>query len=140
MGLFDKLKFWKKEEVPEFELGKYPGLEAAPPGTAMPEMAPPGGPGITEIPHLEELGPVPPPPTPLGARPFAPPGMPAPSAFAPVPSAPAQDMTRDMQIVQAKLDTLKVLLDSINARLERMERMQQPKEEEAVPLAVRRWR
>lgn len=161
MGLLDKLKFWKKEEPAAFDMGKYPGLEAAPPGAELPGFAPPAGlgpeagglPGMPgempaaggPAPHPEEFGPAPPPPLVRG------PGAPAPSAFAPALAGPAAmptgaaigaapDLTRDMQIVQAKLDTLKALLDSVISKLERIERGQQPKEEEAVPLSVRRWR
>lgn len=135
MGFLDKLKFWKREEeMPQFDMGKYPGLEATPPSAEMRSFAPPGSAGITEPPQLDELGPAPLPPV-RGIG-----GMPAPSAFAPAPSAPAYDVSRDMQVVQAKLDTLKALLDSVIGKLERIERAQPSREEEAVPLSVRRWR
>ncbi len=142
MGLLGRL-FGKKEESEELELGKFPGLEApsaaAPPGMG----SAPGGPGITEMPGgemppampgMEEIGPAPPAPFPGMGRPASP----APSAFAPQPAAPTPDIAREMQVVNAKLDTLKVLLDSINAKIDRLE--QKPREEEAVPLSVRRWR
>lgn len=129
--------FGKKEEAEELELGKYPGLEA--PGLGQPPGigSAPGGPGITEMPGermpgMEEIGPAPPAPFPGMGRPVAP------SAFAPAPSALPPDMAREMQVVNAKLDTLKVLLDSINAKIDRIE--QKPREEEAIPLSVRRWR
>ncbi len=148
MGLLGRL-FGKKEEPEELELGKFPGLEApsaaAPPGLG----SAPGGPGITEMPSgmpgeappmpgMEEFGPAPPAPFPgmgAGMR-----GQP-PSAFAPAPVQQAQlppEIAREMQVVNAKLDTLKVLLDSINAKIDRLE--QKPREEEAIPLSVRRWR
>lgn len=134
MGIFDKLKFWKREEeIPQFDMDRYPGVETTPPGAELQGMAPPGGRGITE-PPMEDLGPAPLPPS-RGMG-----GIPAPSAFAPAPSAPPYDVSRDMQVVQAKLDTLKALLDSVVGKLERIERAQQPREEEAVPLSVRRWR
>jgi hypothetical protein len=142
MGLLDKIKFWKHESPAEFDVGKYPGLEAAPPSTAAQGFSQPAGPGITQMPMLQEagpephpmeLGPAPPPPEFGGsiARQTL-----APAAFAPQPAMPAQDLGRDMQVLQAKLDTLKALLDNINAKLDRFA----PKEEEAVPLSVRRWR
>lgn len=164
MGFLDKLKFWKREEEAPLELGEYPALAAGPAPAELPGMAPPGmaqagGPGITELPdfaesdqpgrrpalpgemapgampHLEELGPAPPPPM-RGI------GAPAPSAFAPAPvmQPPAADLSRDMQIVQAKLDTLKALLESVTTKLERLDRKLPEREEEAVPLSVRRWR
>ncbi len=143
MGIFSKLAFWKREEAAPLELGQYPALEAGPPSARMPEFGPSGGPGLTEMPaepfggpmpHLAELGPAPSPP--MGMR-----APLAPSAFAPAPVAPPADMTRDMQVVQAKLDTLKALLDNINAKLDRLERSQPPREEaETIPLSVRRWR
>jgi hypothetical protein len=151
MSLLDRLKFWKREEPAEFELGRYPGLEAAPPAE-LPGMAPPGGAGITEMPAgmpseipggmpaggpppgMEDLGPTPIPPLRGSA------GQPVPSIISPsmMPPPGAAQPMGDMQLVNAKLDTLKALLDSINARLERMERQQRPLEEE--PMAVRRWR
>ncbi len=145
--------FGKKEEAEELELGKYPGLEAPGLGQQPGMGSAPGGPGITEMPGermpsgmpggmpeempgrmpgMEEIGPGPPAPFPGMGRPVAP------SAFAPAPSAPPPDMAREMQVVNAKLDTLKVLLDSINAKIDRIE--QKPREEEAIPLSVRRWR
>ena len=155
MGLLSRL--FGKKDSPELELGKYPDLEAGP-GLGQPqEMSSPGGLGLTEMPPsegamtgFEDIGNAPP-------APIAGMGMPAdrgvpgmrgqlapPGAFAPaqvMPSAPqGYDASRDMQIVNAKLDTLKALLDSVNAKLDRMERSQAPKEEEAIPLSVRRWR
>ena len=136
MGLLEKVMFWKKKE-PELELGKYPGLETVPPGAEMPAMGPAPAPGITEPPAptgpspLEEIGPAPPPPTPLG-RPSA---VPAPTAFQP-PAAVSPG--GDMQMVNVKLDTLKALLESINTRLERMERTQEARslEEEELAKAI----
>ena len=53
---------------------------------------------------------------------------------------PPQDMNRDIQIVQAKLDTLKALLDSVTAKLERIDRKLPEREEETAPMVARRWR
>ncbi|MEM4247557.1 MAG: hypothetical protein QXR48_03850 [Candidatus Woesearchaeota archaeon] len=137
MGLLDKLKFWKKEEPAGFELGKYPALERGP-AAEMPDMAMPPSEGLTEMPSMEEVRLAPPAPFSEMGRQAAP----APSAFAPAMPAPsaALDMTREMQVVNAKLDTLKALLDGINAKLDRLERAQMPKEEEPISLSVRRWR
>jgi hypothetical protein len=163
MALLDKLKFWKKEE-PEFDMGKFPGLEA--PDQTQPGMgSAPGMPGLTEMPAsegamagFEDIGNAPPAPFPgmpgasaieqPGRSLALPGGLPvgrgqsAPSAFAPAPVQqvqPQQDIMRDMQIVNAKLDTLKALLDSVNVKLDRIERVQAPREE-PVELSVRRWR
>lgn len=142
-----------KKDTPEIELGKYPDLEAGP-GLGQPqEMSSPGGLGLTEMPPsegamagFEDIGQAPPAPI-AGMGGGSVPGMRGqlapPGAFAPaqvMPSAPqGYDASRDMQIVNAKLDTLKALLDSVNSKLDRMEQ-KQPKEEEAIPLSVRRWR
>jgi len=157
MGLLDKLKFWKHEEG--FELGKYPGLEAGQPvegmmqgvqgmpeeqfgraapgmpeerfGRAPPEMRnEPFGPA-------EDLGPAPPPPMMGIGR-----GQMSVSPLAP-PASPVMQISQggagDMQVVNAKLDTLKALLDNITAKLDRLERTQQKEEVEVIPLQ-RRWR
>lgn len=149
MGLLDKLKFWKHEEG--FELGKYPALEQ-PPGTEVQSMAPPSAAGLTEAPaetpqvfgpqqQFEDLGPAPPPPmTGIGRGQLS--VAPLRESFSPIvsPSAPApQYPTGDMQVVNAKLDTLKALLDNIAAKLDRLERSQQKEEVEVIPLQ-RRWR
>jgi hypothetical protein len=140
MGLLSKL-FGKKEAPEEFDMGKFPDMEApvsqAPPGMG----SAPGGPGLTEMPGgmpgemPVDIGNAPPAPLlPMRGQP--------PSAFAPAPvmQSPAMpDISRDMQVVNAKLDTLKVLLDSINAKLDRIEQ-RQPKEEEPISLSVKRWR
>ena len=137
MGLMDKIMFWKKE--PELELGKYPGLEAGPASAEMPAMGPGPSPGITEPPApiggpspLEEIGPAPPPPTPLGRAP----AIPAPTAFpSAAPSAVPAPSDAAHEMINVKLDTLKALLESINTRLERMERTQQARSVEEEELA-----
>ena len=140
MTLLDKLMFWKKEEaLPELPVGKFPELET--PGLARPPGLPPapGGPGLTEPPSMgEDLGPAPSPPQ---LQPVQTP--PAPRAFSPSPApaqqGPAQTMSQDsMQVINAKLDTLKALIENMNIKLDRMEKQ---KTEEEIPVAVRgRWR
>lgn len=148
MGLLGRF-FGKKEEPAEFDMGKFPGLEAPA------SQAPLGGPGISEAPGDmmagmpgEDIGNAPPAPFPgMGTEGRMPAGrgQMAPSAFAPAPvmqgpsAAQVPDISRDMQVVNAKLDTLRVLLDSINAKIDRIEQ-RQPKEEEPMQLSVRRWR
>lgn len=154
MGFLSRM--FGKKDTPELELGKYPDLEAGP-GLGQPqEMSSPGGLGLTEMPPsegamagFEDIGQAPPAPiagmgmqggVPGMRGQLAPPGAFAPAQVMQVPSAPqGYDASRDMQIVNAKLDTLKALLDSVNSKLDRMEQ-KQPKEEEAIPLSVRRWR
>ncbi len=153
MALLDKLKFWKKEEPAEFDMGKFPGLEtpdAQAPGIGSAQ----GGQGLTEMPAsesamagFEDIGNAPPAPFPgmQGGVPVGRGQLAPPSAFAPAPvmqgpsAASGADFSRDMQVVNAKLDTLRVLLDSINAKIDRIEQ-RQPKEEQPMELSVRRWR
>ena len=152
MAFMDRLKFWKREETPELELGKYPALEDEP-RSGMPRfdqgMAPPSegltqmpgeSPDPSSLPPLEEIGPAPPPPgrAEFGGRTasIGRPSFSSPSAA----MTPPQDMNRDMQIVQAKLDTLKALLDSVTAKLERIDRKLPEREEETAPMVARRWR
>ena len=134
MTLLDKLMFWKKEEdLPKLPVGRFPDLEA--PGLGRPPGLPPapGGPGLTEAPSLgEDLGPAPSPPQ---LQPVQPP---APRAFQPAPVQQGPAMSPDsMQIINAKLDTLKALIENMNVKLDRMEKQ---KTEEEIPVAVRRWR
>lgn len=200
MGFFGRI-FGKKEnadsDIPELDLGKYPGMEQGPglgAPTEMGGMAPPSH-GLTEMPMSDDtgmgmgagndfsagrmqggmsggmqggmsggmrgemptgtgfddkfnddIGQAPPAPIPGMGRSSGSAGrvqmqMPAPSSFAPAQVMPTQgyDASRDMQVVNAKLDTLKVLLDSINSKIDRLEQ-KQPREEEPVSLSVRRWR
>jgi hypothetical protein len=130
MGLLDKLMFWKREEaVPSFEALSFPELQS-PPGTAPQPFAPPEA-GITSPP---DLGPAPPPPTEFREQQFVRPGF----TSAPQAMSPPAEANRDAQLVHAKLDTLKALLESVNAKLDRLERAQTKEE---LPVAeVRRWR
>jgi hypothetical protein len=150
MSLLSRL--FGKKEAPEVEMGKYPDLEQGP-GLGQPSGIGTlsGGPGLTEAPEgamagFEDIGQAPPAPITGMGMPAGRGQLAAPSAFAPAPvmqgpsAASGADLSRDMQIVNAKLDTLKALLDSVNAKLDRIER-QAPKEEEPVQLSVRqRWR
>jgi hypothetical protein len=148
MSIIDKIQFWKRKDE-HFDLGQYPGLEANAPLEPLGEGRFPENP----VPELNELGPAPLPPQGMGrgqgiASPLAPTRagasadpssfltQPAPSNFA--PSQAPQDSSREFQVVNAKLDTLKAILDGINAKLDRMDA---PKKEEVelVPLQ-RRWR
>jgi hypothetical protein len=114
MGMLDKL--FKRREEPI----------AAPPLGMAPPLAPPEfqsqAPGLAGIttPPLDSAG-----------------AMPSPS-FPAMPSAapqPAQEqaMNKDLQLISAKLDTLRVLLDSLVQRLDRIEQ-RLPAQEQAQPV------
>ncbi|OYT32509.1 hypothetical protein DRJ22_02735 [Candidatus Woesearchaeota archaeon] len=138
MSFLSKLMFWKKEGAPPLEappeLPPLPDLgkpaDLGPPPSEMPpslglpsekpsaEFTPPASPAHVpeSLPGLEE-------PSPSGF---------AQSRFAP-PSAPAS--ADKLEIISAKLDTLKAQLDSVLQRLERLEQFS--KEEH---LYRQRWR
>jgi len=153
MGLLDKVKFWKKKdefgELPDFGgmgsgMPKSPddnfgniGLgDQGPPGlgqempaidnTGLPELGKPPA-GTPPQPQASfgaqpSFGTQMPPPD-VTARPFAaaPPSMPP----VHVDEHPPADtkLTRDVEIVSYKLDTLKSAIDSINQRLANIERL-----------------
>jgi hypothetical protein len=107
MGIFDALKFWKKEED-EFSLDEpLPGMEEQPVIPEEPAMpthpsAPfhPGPAPSSELPsHVEE--------------PSVPPG----AAVQPM-------MSRDIELINSKLDAIRAILTSIEQRIAALERMQ----------------
>lgn len=102
MGVFDKLKFWKKNE-PSFappQLGDFGGEGPAPFEVPGPKE------GITKPPTME----------PVGEPTFGAPTL-QPTGFAqPAPQA-------SIELISAKLDTLKVMMENISARLARLEQM-----------------
>ena len=117
MGLFDKLKFWKKDDlgadVPPMEgLPPLPGEVKEPgfgdehvgAGAAPPMMHGPGS--FPQSPEFKE-------PTPSFE-----PRMPQP-AMQPLRPQPSQDL----DLVNAKLDAIKAILDNVNQRLANLERI-----------------
>jgi len=121
MAILDKLKFWKKEEeefkpeegfgaleeketMPGGELGRLPGEELGGLGPDLPPMEgeekPPTGipPELTGIEHK--------------------PPSHVPPTYAEIP--PQQ--LNQTEVISAKLDAIKASIDSINVRLERIER------------------
>ena len=101
----DKIFFWKHKEKPletphELGLGKEHDL----------------GLGLKE----EPLPPMPGQPSTPGVPPPSPPPS-ATSAFA----QPQQSIDKDIQLLSAKLDSLKAILDNINQRLANIERIAQ---------------
>jgi len=149
MVILDKLKFWKKKEE-EFEPEGFGALEEEPlegvpgepgmlPGEGMPPLPGEGpGPELAPMEGLpEEPGMLP------GERPdlSVTPGGEAttPSEYKPMeqrapppvqtpqPAQPPQ--MNQMEVISAKLDAIRATLDSINVRLERIERATHGKEE-----------
>jgi len=144
MGIFDKLKFWKKDNLPDLNMpgggmdaGLQPGMA---PGTdnigmgshdlGLPgetpgqnPMAPPGMPpmGQPGQPMGQPMGQQLPPQ-------MAPPGF-TPNQQQPAPIAPAQPthgeqmVAKDIEVLSYKLDTLKAALDMINQRLANIEKL-----------------
>lgn len=139
LGILDKLMFWKKEEP--FDMGKFPesgdlgmpgdenlGLPKMPGEEGLPGM-PQEGKGNLGMPGLGA--------EPAGQRGITPPrleeappggnrGLPQP------PSGPSfggqqysqQGMSnKDIEIISLKLDSLKTILEAINERIARLEKM-----------------
>jgi len=129
MGLLDKLKFWEKDD--EFELGK-PDFGAPLPGEQRGgEIAPPGGlPGERGSADFG-LGPSPGAPGALGGQekvPAAfpqqmPPREPRVTPAAPIQAPPITGATRELEIINLKLDSIRNTLENMNIRLERLEKM-----------------
>lgn len=124
----DKLKFWKKEED-EFELDKELGM----PGEAPRPGALPG----------EEygLGPTPGEPGALGGGPL---GVEKPELGLPQKqepritpalqqAPPVTGATREMEVLNLKLDSIRNTLETINIRLERIERLARGEEHHPPP-------
>jgi len=121
MGFLDKVKFWKKDED-EFELGNDLGL----PKDSKEPMALPGE-GEQEF----GLGPSPGAPGALGDKPMG--GGPEPQLGMPPrepritpaiqPQTPPMTGHRDMEVINLKLDAIRTTLETMNIRLERIERI-----------------
>ncbi len=117
MGIFDSLRFWKKDAEPSAPPMPMRGMDFSPP----PGAEPPGA----EFAGLSGGGPR------FGAAPFP---------EAPMPSlAQAAGSERDFQVLSAKLDTIHAQLDLVLQRLEALQRPAQP-EERAAPGRAEPWR
>jgi hypothetical protein len=115
MTLLDKMSFWRKKPEEEFSL---PPLEMA--GTDQPPLQP----------FTPERSPLAEPP------PFTPSAQHSP--FSQSSTASPQD--RDIQLVLAKLDTIKAQLDNLNERVARIERIAEASEAAVqVPQQRARW-
>ncbi|MBD3319012.1 hypothetical protein GF342_03825 [Candidatus Woesearchaeota archaeon] len=103
MGILNKIMFWKKDED-EFTLDEPDTEEVGPPKDA-----------------------VPPPPGPSGSDPIVQPIKEAtpPPALSPSadmqPSHSGKSLEKDVQIMQAKLDSINAKLDAVLSRIERIE-------------------
>jgi hypothetical protein len=120
MAVLDKIFFWRKKEEPfpaerpplglpgEEELGLKPMPE---------ELEEPSAAGLAPPAHA--------PPRPMPA--YEPPETPAFSPAMPPGYAPQQMMpppiTKDLELISAKLDALKASLDNLNQRLANLERI-----------------
>jgi hypothetical protein len=134
MGIFGKLAFWKKKEEPIPPLGEAPelGLPKDELGLKPPEgfeepvaagIAPPGAP-----PGMPGPAPMP------GREPEPSPGISAPPGFRaqpPPPMAPPP-VSKDLELISAKLDALKASLDSVNQRLVNLERIARGEHEKEI--------
>ncbi len=103
MAFLDKLKFWKRKEIDfEKELG-IPGLEEA----ALPEKRL----GVADETGLPK-------PEPYEAPTMAPTAFKEQTAF----QQQAGPTAKDVEVISAKLDTIKAMLENINNRLAALER------------------
>ena len=141
MGLLDKIKFWKKDDMDDFsDLGDF-GLGddkkamedlgkqdfGAPPEEQASQQAIPGAETPPPLPQPEATG----------AEPFPQPAVHPPEArpqsFSqqypsyqqPLQPAPLTHDAKDIEIISAKLDALRATLESINQRLANLERIAQ---------------
>jgi len=113
MALLDKMAFWKKKPEDDFSL---PPLEM--PGTDMPPLQA----------FTPERSPLAEPP------PFTPSSTGSPFA------QPSSSPDKDMQLIIAKLDTIKAQLDNLNERVARIERIAEASEAaNQVPQQRARW-
>jgi hypothetical protein len=129
MAILDKLAFWKKKD--EFDLGdlgpmpgeeKDKGMPSATPSPFEKEMGTEPS-GFPEEPSTHPSPAAGVPEEPSGPDFSAPPGGPAPThpAAAQMPS-PASG-NRDIELISAKLDAIKAMLENINQRLATLERI-----------------
>ncbi len=133
MTWFDKIKFWKKE--PELSLPEAVGAPPLGGPSDLDRPAPWGGPsadGPSPLGGLPSEGP--PPLADAESIPLQGRGQPG---FGPAerpvlgvtPKPEGGSVDKELQLVNAKLDTIKAVVESINQRLERMEK---PQEKEVI--------
>ena len=137
MGIFDKLAFWKRKEEPlppegmppELGLPKEGDLGLHPEGFEEPVaagLAPPGAPqGMPGMPGSEPMHGYEPEPTPSLST------LPGFQSQSPPPMVPLH-ISKDLELISAKLDALKASLDSVNQRLANLERIAQGEHEREI--------
>ena len=134
MGFGDKLKFWKKEEddfsdLGDFGLGDIPGPSASPAGPApektelFPDMNTPSqgiSPGPMTPPPVQHPSTMPD----MGAAEQKPESMGmAQQTFTSAPQTMQPTYNKDLELISAKLDSMKAMLENINQRLANPERI-----------------
>jgi len=140
MGILDKLTFWKKKE--DFDLrgfGDMPGEKGGPekiPGMEQPsvfekELSAEAG-GFPEEPStFPRTIPSEVPEEPAGPAFEMPPGGPQTAAAPPSRGyMPQPSQTRDIELISAKLDAIRAMLENINQRLANLERIAKESEHE----------
>ena len=139
--MFDKLKFWKKEESsfdnPQFQ--DAPPLSQPQAGFNPPNL---GGPGASLEPDFRE----PAEPQSRGVPPLGQPqfgdrsqSFSQPSFSQPSFNQPPQSQDQQFQLISAKLDTIKAQLETVLNRLDNLERKNPPLIQEERPYQ-QRWR
>ncbi len=119
MAIMDKIFFWRHKEpdFPKEELGLgKPEMDLGKEQLGLPEEEPIGA-GIAPSGAFPGAPPTPP-EAPAAPAIHTPPGMPQPGT---PPGMPP--VGKDIEIISAKLDALKAVLDSINQRLTNLERI-----------------
>ncbi|MFH1133606.1 MAG: hypothetical protein V1735_03885 [Nanoarchaeota archaeon] len=120
MGFFSKLGLGKKDDLGDFDLGKD---VAAPPPMGLDTRndlgLPPSQPTMTSQPSFS------PPESDFG---FSPQGMPSsfrsqPQAPPPMPGNQDYIVSKEIELISSKLDSLRSSLETVNARLANLERM-----------------
>ncbi len=155
MGIMDKAKFWKKgddelgdlSDLGDFGLDDHSGANAQPNDLTgpLPSLDDPQTPGMQQgVPtHMEEIHPTDTSqdmsdqlglkpastaaplysPSPAAPQASPPPAHAAPQAYG---GPDMKDLAKEIEIVHAKLDSIKSTLDSINQRLATLERIATP--------------
>ena len=108
MSILDKVQFWKHSGLDDLDLGLDKPMDLNTPGLPpQQESAPPQpAPSIAQ-PRFEE---------------------PSPRHAAPPMNAVGAGSPKDLEMISAKLDTIRAMVENISQRLEMMERGQNPQE------------
>lgn len=124
MGVFGKLAFWKRKEDNDLGLPPLPG-----PGDelGLPEIGQEAG-GYPAMPRQQQEPDIRPP--------YLAPVTPQQYQYYPQ-QAPPRETNRDLELVSAKLDSIRASLESINQRLANIERVAYREEER--PRIMRQW-